>query len=79
MHPDLVKTEKEKLEKEILMKRLTLAWENRDYLELIILQQIIDVENTIAIEFSEKNNSLIFNSFHILSSILFQIYSYHLT
>jgi hypothetical protein len=55
VHPDLVKTEKEKLEKEILMKRLTQAWENRDYLELIILQQIIDVENTIAIEFSEKN------------------------
>jgi hypothetical protein len=55
VHPDLVKTEDEKQQKEILIKRLTQAWEKRDYLELLLLKETIDVENSIPVAFSGKN------------------------
>ncbi|MGQ7854796.1 hypothetical protein ACUN24_11170 [Pedobacter sp. WC2501] len=55
VHPDLFKTEEEKQQKEILVKRLTQAWEKRDYLELLLLKETIDVEHSIPVEFSGKN------------------------
>ena len=51
----MVKTEDEKQQKEILIKRLTQAWEKRDYLELLLLKETIDVEHSIPVEFSGKN------------------------
>lgn len=55
VHPDLFKSEEEKIEKEKLIKRVTLAWENRDYLELLTLKEIIDFDNSIDIAFSATN------------------------
>jgi hypothetical protein len=54
-HPDLHKSEKYKTEKEEQMQRLTKAWDERDYYELLMLWLEIDPENTIELEITEKN------------------------
>ncbi len=54
-HPDLHKSEKHKTEKEEQMQRLTKAWDERDYYELLMLWLEIDPQNTIELEITEKN------------------------
>ena len=54
-HPDLYKTENEKTIKEEQMQRLTKAWDERDYYELLMLWLEIDPENTIKLEITESN------------------------
>ncbi|TRX38862.1 hypothetical protein FNW52_02120 [Flavobacterium sp. ZT3R18] len=54
-HPDLYKSESEKAVKEEQMQRLTKAWDERDYYELLMLWLEIDPENTIELEITEKN------------------------
>jgi hypothetical protein len=54
-HPDLYKSEEEKVIKEQQMQKLTIAWEERDYYEIIMLWMEIDPENTIELEITEKN------------------------
>lgn len=54
-HPDLACSDEDKQEREYLMKRLTIAWENRDYYEILILHKIIDKENSIEIILSDEN------------------------
>jgi hypothetical protein len=54
-HPDLYKTQEEKEVKEIQMQKLTKAWDERDYYEIIMLWMEIDPENTIELEITEKN------------------------
>ncbi|MGB0879459.1 MAG: J domain-containing protein [Polaribacter sp.] len=44
VHPDLVTSDKEKTEREIVMKKLTEAWDNRNYFELLVLQKEIEGE-----------------------------------
>ena len=44
VHPDLVTSDKEKAEREIVMKKLTEAWDNRNYFELLVLQKEIEGE-----------------------------------
>lgn len=55
IHPDLYKNEAEKEAQELLMKRLTNAWENRQYHEILLIWIEIDPENTIGLELTEKN------------------------
>lgn len=55
IHPDLYKNETEKEAQELLMKRLTNAWENRAYHEILLIWIEIDPDNTIGIELTEKN------------------------
>jgi hypothetical protein len=54
-HPDLYKSESEKAVKEEQMQRLTKAWDERDYYELLMLWLEIDPENTIELEITENN------------------------
>jgi hypothetical protein len=54
-HPDLYKSENEKSVKEEQMQRLTKAWNERDYYELLILWLELDPENSIELEITEKN------------------------
>lgn len=54
-HPDLAKTEKERVEKEVLFKRINEAWAAADYYELIIIWMDADPDNQLNIELSEKN------------------------
>ena len=54
-HPDLYKSETEKAIKEEQMQRLTKAWNERDYYDLLMLWLEIDPENTIELEITEKN------------------------
>jgi hypothetical protein len=54
-HPDLYKSENEKAEKEQQMQRLTKAWDERDYYELLMLWLEIDPSNSIELEITEKN------------------------
>jgi uncharacterized coiled-coil protein SlyX len=54
-HPDLYKSESEKVVKEEQMQRLTKAWDERDYYELLMLWLEIDPENTIELEITENN------------------------
>jgi uncharacterized coiled-coil protein SlyX len=54
-HPDLYKSESKKTVKEEQMQRLTKAWDERDYYELLMLWLEIDPENTIELEITEKN------------------------
>jgi hypothetical protein len=54
-HPDLYKSTAEKEVKEIQMQKLTKAWDERDYYEIIMLWMEIDPENTIELEITEKN------------------------
>ena len=54
-HPDLYKSESEKTAKEAQMQRLTKAWNERDYYELLMLWLEIDPSNTIELEITEKN------------------------
>lgn len=55
VHPDLCKSDEDKLAKESLMKNLTTAWENRDYYEILSLWIMIDPENTVGLTLNEKN------------------------
>ena len=54
-HPDLYKSAKEKAVKEEQMQRLTKAWDERDYYELLMLWLEIDPENTIELEITQTN------------------------
>ncbi len=54
-HPDLYKTESEKAVKEEQMQRLTKAWDERNYYELLMLWLELDPENTIELEITENN------------------------
>lgn len=47
-HPDLVKSPKEKVIREEWMKQLSQAWSDRNYLELLVLEQQITKGSTIA-------------------------------
>ncbi len=58
-HPDLCKNETERLEKESQMKALTLAWEDRNYYEILMLWLVIDPNNTTNLELNEKNHKKI--------------------
>ncbi len=58
-HPDLCKNEAERLEKESQMKALTLAWEDRNYYEILMLWLVIDPNNTTNLELNEKNHKKI--------------------
>ncbi len=44
-HPDLVTDPKEKEQREALMKKISQAWEHRNYYELLLLQKEIDVDS----------------------------------
>lgn len=46
VHPDLVIDPKEKEQREEWMKKLSQAWEHRNYYELLILQKEIEVDST---------------------------------
>jgi hypothetical protein len=54
-HPDLAKSEFEKAAKEITMKKLTAAWNERNYYELIMIWMEIDPENSIDLQINESN------------------------
>ena len=54
-HPDLSKSEEERITKEAVMQRLTKAWDSRDYYELLMIWLEIDPENTIDLEITENN------------------------
>ncbi len=58
-HPDLAKDEAERLAKEELMKKLTNAWEKRDYYQLLMSWIEIDPKNTINLEITENNQKSI--------------------
>ncbi|MBP6385259.1 MAG: hypothetical protein KA313_05255 [Pseudarcicella sp.] len=58
-HPDLAKDESERLIKEELMKKLTNAWEKRDYYQLLMSWIEIDPQNTINLEITEQNQKSI--------------------
>lgn len=55
VHPDLSKDEIDKQTREDVMKKLTSAWENRDYYEVIMLWIQIDPENKCELELNEAN------------------------
>ncbi len=54
-HPDLYKLQEEKVVKEEQMQRLTFAWDERDYYELLMLWLEIDPENTIELDITQTN------------------------
>ncbi len=54
-HPDLYRLEDEKAIKQEQMQRLTLAWEERDYYQLLMLWLEIDPENKIKLNITETN------------------------
>jgi hypothetical protein len=54
-HPDLYKTEGEKATKEVQMQRLTKAWNERNYYDLLMVWLEVDPENTIELEITESN------------------------
>ncbi|WP_134395846.1 hypothetical protein [Flavobacterium psychrophilum] len=54
-HPDLYKSKDEKATKEEQMQRLTKAWNERDYYELLMLWLEIDPQNTIELEINQTN------------------------
>ncbi|WP_010182619.1 hypothetical protein [Aquimarina agarilytica] len=57
VHPDLVTVQKEKEEREVLMKRLSETWEHRDYYQLLLLKAEIEKNNkTHAIEIDEDQS-----------------------
>lgn len=56
-HPDLATSDEEKQEREYLMKRLTTAWENRDYYEILCLHRLIDKDNTIEFVLNDENTA----------------------
>jgi hypothetical protein len=58
-HPDLYKNESEKEVKETQMKSLTLAWETRDYYQILMLWLQIDPENTVELELNVQNHKKI--------------------
>lgn len=60
-HPDLAKSEFDKASSEITMKKLTTAWDDRNYYELIMIWMEIDPENTINLQINEKNQRNIVN------------------
>lgn len=60
-HPDLSKSEEERIAKEAVMQRLTKSWDARDYYELLMIWLEIDPENTIDIEITENNQQNIIN------------------
>jgi hypothetical protein len=54
-HPDLHQSETEKTLKEEVMQRLTTAWDERNYYDLLMLWLEIDPENSIELEITESN------------------------
>jgi hypothetical protein len=61
LHPDLSKTEYERVEKEKIMQELTNYWNERNYYELIMIWMEHDVENTCNLQINEKNQKNIIN------------------
>ncbi len=53
-HPDLVTDEEEKQKREDFMKKLSKAWDERDYLELLVLEQEIMGNENQAIELADS-------------------------
>ena len=53
-HPDLVTNEEEKKKREDFMKKLSAAWDERDYLELLVLEQEITGSENQAIELADS-------------------------
>lgn len=58
-HPDLSKTKEEKAHNEELTKKLTVAWQSRDYYELLVLWLEIDPNNSINLEINKDNQKSI--------------------
>jgi hypothetical protein len=58
-HPDLFKNKDKKAVKELQMQKLTIAWEERNYYEILTLWLEIDPENTIELEITERNQKSI--------------------
>lgn len=54
-HPDLQQSEFEKVTKVEVMQRLTNAWDERNYYELLMLWLEIDPDNSIELEITESN------------------------
>ncbi len=56
-HPDLVTSTKEKEQREVLMKKLSEAWQNRDYYQLLLLKNKIEKDNdTTTIEIDDEQS-----------------------
>lgn len=53
-HPDLVKEGAEKEKREEIMKKLSHAWEHRDYYQLLMIQNEIDANNSFEVSLSKK-------------------------
>ena len=44
-HPDLATNEEERIEREIIMKKISEAWEKRNYLDLLLLEKELDFDD----------------------------------
>jgi hypothetical protein len=77
LHPDLSKTEYERVEKEKIMQELTNYWNERNYYELIMIWMEHDVENTCNLQINEKNQKNIINQLNekmgLINSELYNI------
>lgn len=60
-HPDLVKDTVEKEKREELMKKLSQAWEDRNYYQLLILQNEIDADSTFEVSLNGKQLKAMIN------------------
>lgn len=54
VHPDLVKDPQEKEQRENLMKKLSQAWEDRNYYQLLILKNEIDADGSTDVLLNKK-------------------------
>jgi hypothetical protein len=61
LHPDLAKTEFDRVEKEKIMQSLTSCWNERNYYELLMIWMEHDVKNTCNLEINEINHKNILN------------------
>ncbi|UZO81272.1 hypothetical protein NBT05_02070 [Aquimarina sp. ERC-38] len=61
-HPDLVTDKKEKERLEVVMKELSLAWEDRNYYKLLLLQKEIIKEEDLQIQLSKNQLKSVFTS-----------------
>ncbi len=53
-HPDLVINAQEKKQREEWMKKLSQAWEERNYYQLLVLQKMIDTDDSMEVSLHKK-------------------------
>jgi hypothetical protein len=64
-HPDLVVDPVEKEKREVLMKELSNAWEQRDYYKLLLLKSDIEVDDDAPISLGKDQTKILINQLNL--------------